>query len=117
MPPSADRFLPLKPAVFQILMVLLEGDLHGYGIMQRVEVDSGGAVVLEVGSLYRLIGRLTEQGLIADSGSATIGDESRRRNYRITALGREVARAEARRLAAVVRQARSRRLLGTETPR
>jgi DNA-binding PadR family transcriptional regulator len=112
-----DGLLPLKPADFHILMVLLEGELHGYGIMQRVEADSGGAVSLEVGSLYRLIGRLSQQGLIQEAGSPPGDDDSRRRYYRITPLGREAARAEARRLADVLRLARGRRLLNPDAPR
>ena len=107
--------MSLRPADFQILLVLLSGDLHGYGIMQRVEGESGGAVVLEIGSLYRLIGRLTGQGLIEEVAGPA--DDDRRRYYRITAKGRAAARAEAARLVAVLRLARSRRLLDAEARR
>lgn len=106
----AEQLLPLKPADFHILMVLLRGDLHGYGIMQQVSADSDGQVELEIGSLYRLIARLTEQGLIAESKRRSAGDD-RRRYYRITPLGRQAAAREARRLAGVVDLARAHRLL------
>jgi len=103
--------LPLKPADFHILMVLLAEDLHGYGIMQRVSEDSGGAVALELGSLYRVIGRLAQLGLIAETTGPRSSEDPRRRYYRITTLGREAARAEARRLVDVVRLAKNRELL------
>ena len=107
---NPDSVLPLRPADFHILMVLLEGELHGYGIMQAVVEQSSGAVQLEVGSLYRLIARMTEGGLVAESGQAR-DDSDRRRYYRITTFGREVAQAEARRLEEVVRTARAHDLL------
>jgi len=108
---STDRLLPLRPADFHILVALLREDLHGYGIMQRVSADSEGQVELELGSLYRLIARLHDVGLIAPVRSRKAGDDPRRRYYRITPLGREVAASEARRLASVVRLARTHRLL------
>lgn len=106
-----SRILPLKPADFHILMVLLRGDLHGYGLMQQVREDSEGMVELEVGSLYRLIGRLTDLGLLEESPQPPAAGDVRRRYYRITALGRRAAEQEARRLVAVLRLARSRNLL------
>ena len=107
---SPEDVLPLKPADFHILLVLLEGDLHGYGIMQRVAEQSGGRVPLEVGSLYRLIARMTDLGLIAESDRARSGN-ARRRYYRITAFGREAAKIEAQRLAEVLRSAAAHDLL------
>ena len=112
---SIDTLLPLKPADFQILLVLLDGDRHGYGIMKEVERLSGGKVRLEIGSLYRIVGRLLENGVIADAptrGDAT--DARRRRHYRITPFGRRVATAEAERLTEVLDAARTRRLLATK---
>lgn len=111
MPPAADSRLPLKPADFHILLALLNSDLHGYAIMQRVGEESEGQVQLELGSLYRLIARLTDAGLIAPARVRKADDDPRRRYYRITPLGRDVAAREARRLAGVVRLARSLRLL------
>jgi DNA-binding PadR family transcriptional regulator len=96
----------LKPADFHILLALAAGPRHGYGIMKEVEQESGGGVRLEIGSLYRLLGRLLEAGLIEDAE----GDE-RRRYYRITRLGRRVLKTEAERLAGLVDLVRARRLL------
>ncbi len=111
---AAESVLPLKPADFHILMVLLEGALHGYGIMQRVAEQSNGLVQLEVGSLYRLIARMTEEGLIVESKTSRGGSE-RRRNYRITPFGDQVAKLEAQRLEEVVRAARAHNLLTDKT--
>ncbi len=111
---AAESVLPLKPADFHILMVLLEGALHGYGIMQRVAEQSNGLVQLEVGSLYRLIARMTDMGLIVES-KASGGGSQRRRYYRITRFGDQVAKLEAQRLEEVVRAARAHDLLTDKT--
>jgi DNA-binding PadR family transcriptional regulator len=110
-PDRSTDHLPLKPADFHILLALLDQDLHGYAIMQRVAEESGGQVALELGSLYRLIARLNDAGLITPARVRRADDDPRRRYYRITPLGRDVAAREARRLAGVVRLARSHRLL------
>jgi DNA-binding PadR family transcriptional regulator len=98
--------MALKPADFHILLVLADGPRHGYGIMKEVERESGGDVRLEIGSLYRLLGRLLDYGLLEDAS----GDE-RRRYYRLSRLGRRVLRAEAERLAGLVELVRLRKLL------
>jgi DNA-binding PadR family transcriptional regulator len=98
--------MALKPADFHILLVLADGPRHGYGIMKEVERESGGDVRLEIGSLYRLLGRLLDDGLLEDAS----GDE-RRRYYRLSRLGRRVLRAEAERLAGLVELVRLRKLL------
>lgn len=109
---EAGRHLPLKPLDLEILLVLAEEKLHGYEIMKRVERQSDGRVSLEVGSLYRVIGRLLDDGLIAEAPEATAADDDGRgrRFYRVTGLGREVVRAEVERLQQVVETARRRRL-------
>lgn len=111
MPTSPSEHLPLKPADFHILLALLNEDLHGYAIMQRVDEESDGQVALDLGSLYRLIARLNEAEFITPVRLRRSDDDPRRRYYRITPLGRNVAAQEARRLAGVVRLARSLRLL------
>lgn len=96
----------LKPADFHILLALADGPRHGYGIMKEVERESSGGVRLEVGSLYRLIGRLLDTGLLEEAES-----DDRRRYYRISRLGRRALRAEAERLASLVDLVRARKLL------
>lgn len=112
MPGEVDRHLPLKPLDLEILLVLADEELHGYRIMKRVERQSDGRVSLEVGSLYRVIGRLLDDGLIAEAADATASDDDGRgrRFYRVTGLGRRVVRAEVERLQQVVETARRRRL-------
>jgi len=108
-PPSPDALIPLPPAVFHILLSLADGDRHGYAIIQDVVARTGGEVRLGPGTLYRSIQRMLEQDLIveAETRPAPDADDERRRYYRMTAFGREVARAEAERLAGLVRLARA----------
>lgn len=121
--PDPQAVLPLSPVDLQILLVLVRSELHGYGLMKAVEEQSGGKVRLEVGSLYRVIKRLLGNGLIEESddgppdGGVVPGSgrgPKPRRFYRISDFGREVASAEARRLAEVVETARAQALLGGE---
>ncbi|MGH8722012.1 MAG: PadR family transcriptional regulator, partial [Burkholderiales bacterium] len=102
--------LPLTPAVFHILLALANQDRHGYGIILDIAERTGGAMRLGTGTLYTAISRLLEQGLIEepDERPAEEDDDERRRYYRLTRFGRDVANAEAQRLAALVRMARSR---------
>jgi DNA-binding PadR family transcriptional regulator len=103
-----DRLLPLQPASFHILVALAEADRHGYAIIQDITDRTSGTVRLGAGTLYRTIHRLLEDGLIVEVTNRPNADEDdeRRRYYRLTSLGREVARAEARRLADLVKLAR-----------
>ncbi len=106
-----DRFLPLAPVWFEILLALATGDLHGYAVMQEVVRRSGGAVTLHPGSLYRALARLLEDELIVElDGRNAAGDDARRRTYQITPLGRAVARAEAERLRGLLQAAEERAL-------
>ena len=103
-------FLPLPPATFHILMAVADEDRHGYAIIQDVAERTGGELKLSAGTLYRSIQRMLEQGLLVETRErpAPELDDERRRYYRITPLGEAVARAEARRLAQLVRLARAR---------
>ncbi len=104
--PDPRDLLPLKPADFHILLALSQGPLHGYGVMKAVTRESAGEVRLELGSLYRLLARLLDLGLIAAEES-----DGRRRDYALTSFGKRVLEAEARRLAGLVKLAPVRRLL------
>ena len=107
-PPSPDSLLPLAPAAFHILLALADGDRHGYAIIQEVAARTEGQVRLSAGTLYRTIHRMLEEGVIEElrDRPAPELDDERRRYYRISPFGREVARAEAGRLAALVKLAR-----------
>ena len=100
----------LPPATFHILLALAEEDRHGYAIIQEIAARTGGELKLSAGTLYRSIQRMLEQGLIVETRDrpAPEDDDERRRYYRITALGTAVAKAEARRLAQLVKMARAR---------
>jgi DNA-binding PadR family transcriptional regulator len=96
----------LPEATFHILMAVADEDRHGYGIIQDVLSSTGGKLKLSAGTLYRSIQRMLEQGLLLETRERPEDDDERRRYYRITPLGREVARAEAQRLQQLVRLAR-----------
>ena len=104
-----ERLLPLTPAVFHILLSLLGGDHHGYGIMQEVNGYTEGKVRLGPGTLYRSIKQMLGQGLIVegDERPDSALDDQRRRYYRLTDFGRRVLTAETERLEHVVRVARA----------
>lgn len=103
-----DSFLPLPAATFHILMAVADEDRHGYGIIQDVAASTDGQLKLSAGTLYRSIQRMLEQGLLIETRDrpAPEDDDERRRYYRITPLGRTVAKAEAQRLTQLVRLAR-----------
>ena len=105
---AVEALLPLPPATFHILLALADGERHGYAIIQDVEARTGGELRLSAGTLYRSIARMVEQGLIAEvTKRPAVRDDERRRYYRITRFGTDVARAELRRLAHLVRLARA----------
>jgi len=109
---DVDDLLPLPPATFHILVALADDDRHGYAIMQDVAERTGGELTLSPGTLYRSIQRMLEQGLISElrERPAPELDDERRRYYRLTPFGRQVARAEARRLTQMLKLARARGL-------
>src|SRR5271154_5192400 len=104
------KFLSLTPQVFHILVALADRDQHGYSIMQDVAERTGGGMRLSPGTLYGSIKRMLEDGLIielrAKDRPDASADDERRRYYRLTALGRKVAKAEAARMSEMVEQAR-----------
>jgi DNA-binding PadR family transcriptional regulator len=105
---------PLPSAAFQILLALAGEDLHGYGIMRQVAEQTAGRMRLGPGTLYSSIQSLLEEKFIeeVDPGEDfKLGDE-RRRYYRLTSSGRRLARAEAERLADLLRIARVKKIFG-----
>ncbi len=90
------------------MLALASGDQHGYAIMQDVLSRTGGQLRLSPGTLYGSIKRMLEQGLVIElrASERPKDDDERRRYYRLTALGRKVARAEAGRMAILLEQAR-----------
>ena len=85
----SDSALPLTPISFEILLALLNGDLHGYAILQQVEARTAGVLPMRTGTLYRALARLEEAGLI-DLVDGPANNDERRRYYRITEKGKRV---------------------------
>src|SRR4051812_22323311 len=104
MAPKRDPrdLLPLSSVVLHILLVLAEGERHGYAIAQAVEQDTGGQVKMGPGTLYGSIQRMQHAGLIDEAARAR-DEDPRRRNYRATPFGRKVLALELERIADVVR--------------
>jgi DNA-binding PadR family transcriptional regulator len=107
-----ERFLPLRPVEFDALLSLSAGERHGYGIIQDAEARDAFTAP-DVGTLYRALRRLQDQGLISGAEPREVPEagNERRHYYQITDLGMRVARAEARRLAALTRAAAASGLL------
>jgi DNA-binding PadR family transcriptional regulator len=99
-----ENLLPLRPVEFRILLSLAVSDRHGYGIMQ--DAKEHGEAVPDVGTLYRALARMVDQGLIEAGDPAPEAGGERRNYYRITAAGLRVAKAEARRMESLTRAAR-----------
>ena len=108
-----ETLLPLPSATFHILISLAREDKHGYAVIQDIEQRTGGELRLSAGTLYRSIQRMLEQGLIRETRDrpAPELDDERRRYYRITPFGEDVARAEAQRMSALVKMARAQGLV------
>jgi DNA-binding PadR family transcriptional regulator len=110
-----DAERPLTPAVLHILLVLADGERHGYALMQEVPELSGGRVKLGPGTLYRTLQELLGLGWIEESAADPA--DARRRTYRLSRRGRQTLQSEMTRLDALVAAARARRVLGPEGAR
>ena len=108
-----DDHLPLAPAVFHVLLALADGEKHGYAMMREIRTRTSGAVALSASTLYGMVKRLLENGLLEESSERPDPalDDERRRYYRLTEFGRAVAVAESRRLEATLSIARAKRLI------
>ncbi len=110
---NPEEFLPLTPAVFNILLALADSEKHGYGIMLEVEANTKGQVIMGPGTLYGSIKRMLKAGLIEESDERADSemDDQRRRYYHLTNLGMRVLNMEAERLASQVMIARAKNVL------
>lgn len=113
---SVQGALPLKPADYFILYVLLDGERHGYWMAKEIERLSDGQVRLEAGNLYRSLRRMMKSGWVrqADRRPAVESDDERRRYYAITDLGQQIVRAEVERMRAVVEMAEAQSAVRSE---
>src|SRR5262245_25354334 len=101
----------LKPIPLHILLALAEGDSHGYAIMQAIRAQTGGSLAVQTASFYRHLGKLIDEGWVAEAPGRRGGDDPRRGTYyRLTPRGREVLADERRRLTDLVAQLKKIRL-------
>ncbi|MGB2888764.1 MAG: PadR family transcriptional regulator [Candidatus Acidiferrales bacterium] len=107
-----ESFLPLTPAMFHVLLALADGEKHGYAILKEVARRTEDKVRLSAGTLYGNLSRLESGGLIVESDQRPEAglDDERRRYYRLTELGRDVAVAEAERMQEALAQAHAKKL-------
>ena len=101
-----NRFLPLHPLEFRILLVLLDGPAHGYRIVKEIETSETEIGSIYPGNLYRRIRDLLAKGLLEEvSPPRGVEADPRRKYFGPTGLGEAVARAEGNRLRTLVREA------------
>jgi len=112
---SKAQHRPLSATDWHVLVALSDNDLHGYAIMKAVEEDSRGVVSAEIGSLYRILGRMMSEGIVADAPAPTDAPSQTpgrpRRYYKLTPHGREVLSRESARLMDAASIARNRNLV------
>lgn len=102
---------PLSPAVFNILLTLADGELHGYAIMREVEESTG--VRMGPGTLYGALKKMLTQGLVVESVERPDPemDDERRRYYQLSALGVKALNLELNRMRSAIRKAKGKKLV------
>ncbi|MFL5843041.1 MAG: PadR family transcriptional regulator [Solirubrobacteraceae bacterium] len=95
-----------RPSYFA-LAALIDGPLHGYAIVRRASELSEGAVRLSTGTLYALLERALDDGVVVAGKPYRKGGRTRR-DYTLTRLGRCELEAEAERLSTAGRTVRRR---------
>ena len=85
----------LLPGTLDLLILksVSLGELHGYGVLLRIEQITGGALTIQQGALYPALYRLEQQGLV-DSEWGVSDNNRRAKYYKLTALGRQRLRDE-----------------------
>jgi DNA-binding PadR family transcriptional regulator len=91
----------LTPIAFEVLLSLMDGPQHGYGIKLDIEARTDGEISLGSGTLYQAIQRLERAGLIGEARSAERVDARRGRSYRLLPAGRAAVHEHLRRLSRV----------------
>ena len=115
---NTDDLLPLTPGMFHVLIALADGEKHGYAIIKEVARRTNGTLRLSAGTLYTLIRRFVQDGVITEAAERPDPalDDERRRYYRLTPFGRDVARAEAARMESTLTMARAKKLIPERKP-
>lgn len=105
--------LPLSAPMFQVLIALADGEKHGYAIIKEIKRRTEGEITLSAGTLYAIIRKFEGEGVVeeCDQRPDPALDDERRRYYRLTTFGREVAKAEASRMESALRMAQAKNLI------
>ncbi len=92
--------IPLTQSIYHILLALGDGEMHGYAIMQSLSEKTGGRETILPGTLYASLVRMVDEGMVEeqDPPEDDYSGGPKRRYYKRTDLGREVASAESERL-------------------
>lgn len=108
---------PLKHATYQVLLALADEELHGYAVMQALTEMTAGQEQILPGTLYAALARMVDEGLVAvrESDDTDSSGGPRRRYYRRTARGRDVARAESERMRALLEIAHAQKIIKRST--
>ena len=85
----------LTETTFLVLLSMFSPN-HGYGIMQFIERETDGRVLLGAGTLYGAINTLLKKKWIEPVGDGEVG--SNKKEYIATELGRKIAEREMRRI-------------------
>ena len=93
----------LTEVTFYILLAL-HTPRHGYAVMQFVEQETAGRLVLGAGTLYGALNALLEKGWIE---ALPVEAGSRKKEYRITDAGKAAVETELARLEELVRNGRA----------
>jgi DNA-binding PadR family transcriptional regulator len=107
LPENIRRLMPLTPAVFYVMLALSSGSKHGYAIMLETNTLSEDGFQMGPATLYSTIQRLVELDLINETTDDS-SEDSRRRYYDLTGMGRQLLEAEVKRMSSVVRMANAR---------
>ncbi len=91
----------MREPTYYLMAALLEGPLHGYGIIKRVDALSGGRIRLAAGTLYGALDRLEVQGEVEVDREETV-EGRRRRYYRLTSTGEALVATEVERMRAAI---------------
>jgi len=89
--------MEIRRSTYFVLAALLDGPLHGYGIIRRAAELSDGEVRLSTGTLFGALDRLVDSGLV-EAGQEEKVEGRVRRSYTLTQDGHAALAAEAGRL-------------------
>lgn len=105
--------MPLKHSTYLVLLALGNDELHGYAIMQALTEITAGRETILPGTLYAALARMVDEGLVEvhESAEGDVSGGPKRRYYRRTALGREVAREESERMRALLDIAQTQKII------